>query len=250
MDHPLPWLRYLEADALAGQSLDFDGMDVETPTGEHLGEVDGFVVDSVSGRPYYVAVDSGGWFKSNHFLLPVGHAQLDRGREVIVADLARDRVERFPGFDKDVFQKFGKEELGRFNEETSRACDISGVAYSYSETEPWQAAWDRPEFRHPDWWRSTSVEPGRIGAATVTTGHESAAPAQERPSRRLHDEETVAREAEPSPHFGGRAQPGDVIGVETGGEQTHVGETTEDENDRRREAEDEVATGRNRRTRG
>jgi uncharacterized protein YjbJ (UPF0337 family) len=64
---------------------------------------------------------------------------------------------------------------------------------------------------------------------------------------RQRDEEAVVREAEPSPHFGGRAQPGDVIGVETGGEQTHVGETTEDENDRRRDAEDEFATGSNRR---
>ena len=70
---------------------------------------------------------------------------------------------------------------------------------------------------------------------------------QERPGRRQPDEEAVAREAEPSPHFGGRAQPGDVIGMETGGEQTHVGETTEDENNRRRDAEDEFATGSNRR---
>jgi uncharacterized protein YjbJ (UPF0337 family) len=68
---------------------------------------------------------------------------------------------------------------------------------------------------------------------------------------RQRDEEAVTREAEPSPHFGGRAQPGDVIGVETGGEQTHVGETTEDENKRRRDAEDEFATGSDgRRTRG
>jgi uncharacterized protein YjbJ (UPF0337 family) len=63
---------------------------------------------------------------------------------------------------------------------------------------------------------------------------------------RQHYEEAMARESEPSPHFGGRAQPGDVIGVETGGEQTHVGETTEDENKRRRSAEDEFATGSNR----
>jgi uncharacterized protein YjbJ (UPF0337 family) len=64
---------------------------------------------------------------------------------------------------------------------------------------------------------------------------------------RQRDEEAVARKGEPSPHFGGRAQPGDVIGVETGGEQTHVGETTEDENSRRRDAEDEFATGSDRR---
>jgi hypothetical protein len=38
----------------------------------------------------------------------------------------------------------------------------------------------------------------------------------------------------------GRAQPGDVIGVETDGERTHLGETREDE-DARREAAEEGA---------
>jgi|SoiMethySBSTD1v2_1073268.scaffolds.fasta_scaffold331696_3 uncharacterized protein YjbJ (UPF0337 family) len=61
------------------------------------------------------------------------------------------------------------------------------------------------------------------------------------------DDEVLAGEGDRSPHFGGRAQPGDVIGVETGGEQTHVGETTEDENKRRRDAEDEFAAGTTRR---
>ena len=39
-----------------------------------------------------------------------------------------------------------------------------------------------------------------------------------------------------SPHFDGRAQPGDVLGIETGGEETHIGETSEDENERREKA--------------
>ena len=47
----------------------------------------------------------------------------------------------------------------------------------------------------------------------------------------------TAREAEPSPHYAGRAQPGDVLGVETGGERTYIGDTSEDENKRRIEAE-------------
>jgi hypothetical protein len=38
-------------------------------------------------------------------------------------------------------------------------------------------------------------------------------------------------------HFEGRAQPGDVLGIETGGERTSIGETSEDENERRRDAE-------------
>jgi hypothetical protein len=46
-----------------------------------------------------------------------------------------------------------------------------------------------------------------------------------------------AKDVDPSPHYSGRAQPGDVLGVETGGEQTHICDTAEDENDRRRNAE-------------
>jgi hypothetical protein len=213
LNHPLPHLRYVEASDLADRVVDFDDMDVESPTGDRLGELEGFVVDSVTGRPYYLAVDSGGWFKSKLFLLPVGHAELDRDRNVIVADLTRDRVEQFPGFDKDEFQEFDEEELRSFNDETVRAFNPSGIAAS-SLTEPWAAAWDGPDFRHPDWWRSP--------------------------------EEPLGREGEPSPYQGGRAQPGDVIGLETGGEETHLGDTTEDENRRRRDAEEEVAVKRDR----
>ncbi len=42
----------------------------------------------------------------------------------------------------------------------------------------------------------------------------------------------------------GRAQPGDVIGFDTGGERTHVGETREDEDKRREDAERAVADRR------
>jgi hypothetical protein len=41
-----------------------------------------------------------------------------------------------------------------------------------------------------------------------------------------------------SPHYGGRAQPGDVLGIETGGETTEIGDTAEDENKRRRNSTD------------
>ena len=47
----------------------------------------------------------------------------------------------------------------------------------------------------------------------------------------VHDADDV------SPHYGGRAQPGDVLGLETGGETTEIGDTAEDENERRRKAE-------------
>jgi hypothetical protein len=38
----------------------------------------------------------------------------------------------------------------------------------------------------------------------------------------------------------GRAKPGDVLGIERDGETTHLGETREDEDERREEAEDAV----------
>ena len=101
--------------------------------------------------------------------------------------------------------------------------NVSGAAPSYSAT----GVWDGPDFRHPDWWESAVVPL----AAKPLAGTQREGRAR-------------ASEAEPSPYPGGRAQPGDVIGLETGGERTHVGETTEDENKRRRDALEEAAKTR------
>ena len=105
MNYPHEWLKYVDADTVACGNATFDGLRVESPTGENLGRVDAFIVDSASGRPYYVVVDAGGWFKSKHFLLPIGHARLDTDADSLVADVTRDRVSKFPGFDKDEFDK-------------------------------------------------------------------------------------------------------------------------------------------------
>ena len=53
--------------------------------------------------------------------------------------------------------------------------------------------------------------------------------------------EEVGASGDVSPHFGGRAQPGDVLGFETGGETTSLGDTSEEENKRRHELEKDVA---------
>jgi hypothetical protein len=245
VDHPLPWLRYVNASDLDDDAIDFDEMNVESPVGEHLGDVDGFIVDADTTRPYYVVVGAGGWFKSKHFLLPVGHARLDADREVLVTDVPKNRVEKFPGFDRDTFETLTEKDLKHLNDETCSACAIDGVSVVYSAAEPYRAAWDRPDYRYPDWWRANPTQPTRAGEAAITSGvasrPSSAAGETSRPSRA--SERVVAREsneADPSPHFGGRAQPGDVIGVETGGERTHVGETADDENKRRRDAEQHV----------
>jgi hypothetical protein len=217
---------------------DFDGMDVKGADGQKAGEVDGFIVDSDSGRPYYVVVDSGGWFKSRRFLLPVGHVRLERGegeRDVLATDVPRERIERFPGFDKVQFEKFSDDDLRRFNDETCVACSISVVSFpagtSYAD------AWTRPDFSYPSWWTAAPSRPDRMGESALTAGVEQLPPQPYRERLARDGAERAVGQAEASPHFEGRAQPGDVVGFETGGEQTHLGDTRESENERREEAE-------------
>jgi hypothetical protein len=163
VDHPLPWLRYLDAGDLDADTADFDGLEVESPSGEHLGKVDGFIVDKDNGRPYYVVVDSGGWFKSKRFLMPIGHARLESDAEgdSLQVDVSRDRIDRFPGFNKNEFEKFSAEDLKRFNDETCTICAVTEV--TFSAVEPFSAAWGRPDFERPDWWRE---DPSRSSGET------------------------------------------------------------------------------------
>jgi hypothetical protein len=243
MDHSLPWLRYVDADDLDDSRVDFDGMKVESPTGEHLGDVEGFVVDSESGRPYYVVVDAGGWFKSKHFLLPIGHAEFDEGNEALRADLTRDRVERFPGFEKDKFDTLTPDDLKRFNADTLRACMAPGGVYAYSAIEPYYSDWNRPDFRYPEWWSNGAAGPRQARDAVVSGDGVTTSRPIERPVSSSSEREAI-RAHDPSPHFDGRAQPGDIIGVETEGEQTHLGETGEDENERREDAQKKASKKR------
>ena len=149
-------------------------------------------MDSKSSRPYYVVVDAGGWFKSKHFLLPVGHTRFDADEEVLVTELSRERIDRFPGFDKDNFEKLSDEDWKRFNDETCQACTVTGVSVVYAANEPYAAAWERADYSYPDWWRASPTLPNRMGESAVTAGAEyppaastpTAAPFEPRPHRR------------------------------------------------------------------
>src|ERR1700733_2635953 len=113
MDHPKPRLRYIETGMVQDQTLDVDGMKVRNAAGDALGKVDGFIVDSESGRPYYLVVEAGGWFKSKPFLLPIGQAHLDGDRDALIVTLSKDQVHRFPGFDLGAFEKLTDADIDR-----------------------------------------------------------------------------------------------------------------------------------------
>jgi hypothetical protein len=236
-------LRYLDADKLDDGDVDFDGMDVYGWEHDKLGDLDGFIVDNSTGRLYYAVIDSGGWFSSRQFLLPMGHLlRFDADKRELHTDLAKDGLRELPRFDRDTFARFTDDELRAFEQKTSQACcpDVDAAAKS---------AWTydtAPHYQEPEWWRERRKVRRTADAAGVSRDR---APVQSSRVetdaggvRREHvtaraDEERSVGGGDVSPHPGGRAQPGDVVGVETGGERTYLGDTTEDENERRRTAE-------------
>ena len=115
MDHTKPWLRYIATSSLNDETLDLDEMKVRNDQGEELGTVDGFVVDSGSGRPRYVVVDAGGWFTAKQFLVPIGEVHLEPARDALRVSLAKDQIRRFPGFDLDQFQPLSAGDIDRLN---------------------------------------------------------------------------------------------------------------------------------------
>jgi len=225
-------LRYLDADDVDDSVVDFDGLDVRGRDNEKLGDIDGFIVDSSSGRVYYAVVDSGGWFASRKFLLPVGHATIDRDRSALCVDLTRDALRRYPEFDERLFAGFSDDELRAYEARMEDVC-CADEARTSAASSPTAWAFDsRRHYRQPDWWNGGFVRE-RLRAIEAPGTRVEPALVRERSDR----EHVVARGDDVSPHFEGRAQPGDVLGLETGGERTYMGDTVEDENKRRRIAE-------------
>jgi len=249
-------LRYLDADDIDDSAINFDGLDVRGADGHKLGDLDGFIVDSTAGRVYYAVVDSGGWFTSRRFLLPIGHAQLDADRRAMNVDVTRDALKRYPEFDADRFREFTDDELRAYGQRMSIVC-------CPEDSQSVEGAVQYDTLRHysqPDWWkrdynrsdrardvarvaeRDIRVRPATTERSAATADRSAATVERER-AREQHDREHVmARDrdrdaSEVSPYTDGRAQPGDVLGLETGGERSHLGDDADDENKRRRDAQ-------------
>jgi len=175
MDHPRPWLRYVDAGDLDDKAFKFDALEVASPSGDKLGRVDGLILDVDSGRPYHVVVEAGQWFKHKLFLLPIGHVTLDPGGKKLIADVSKERVERFPGFDRGEFDKLSTEEINRLAASTVMVCDV--VA---DTSTPW-ASWK--SYEYPSWWEADFYRPERIGRsdeAGITTPTETSTAADRR----------------------------------------------------------------------
>ena len=141
MDHPKPELKYVGARFLNGTAARLDGADVLGEDGEKLGSVDGFIVDVRLGRPRYVVVEAG-WFIHTHFLLPIGHVTLSPDATLLTADISKDRVEGFPGFDKSEFQKLDGNQLSQLDRMMATLTaghDVVDLDAHYRVPEKWES---------------------------------------------------------------------------------------------------------------
>jgi hypothetical protein len=145
MDHTRAELKFVSAKDLDDDGKAFAGLPVVGLDGEKLGHVEGFIVDVAQGRPRHVVVEAG-WFIHKHFLMPIGHAGLAADGTSLTADITKERVKRFPGFDKREFETLTAADLQKLDEQIASACDdadnISAVQLEI-------------HYRLPGWWKST-----------------------------------------------------------------------------------------------
>ena len=162
-----------------------------------------------------------------------------------MADVSKARAERFPGFSRGEFEKLTDNDMDQMAYSSVAACcdepidrTVGWASWTHYEYPSW---WDASYYR-PDATSSSRTVGSSAAASGMPSGSGSASAAGTSNASRDRDRELVtARGGETSPDAGDRAQPGDVIGVETGGEQTHIGDTAKDEDDRRRDAEKAAA---------
>jgi hypothetical protein len=144
-------LRFVDAGKLDDADLKLDHLPVYGWGHEKLGHLDGFVVDTESGRPQYGVVHGGGWFHSRRFLLPIGHMdRLDAEKKELKTDISPDAIRLFPEFDKERFLALSDQELREFERVMSAACCpddaiVEGVEWIHD---------GGAHYREPSWWQA------------------------------------------------------------------------------------------------
>jgi hypothetical protein len=233
-------LRYVDAGRLDNRVLDLDGLDVRNSAGDHLGDVDGFLVDAASGRPRYVVVDSGGWFASKRFLVPVHHARVAADRRALRVDFDKDTINRFPRLEEDRFDAVSDDEARAYDQGVLRAWESSGT-YVRDDA----ACREYETGMAPAWWNASAwmSDADRLTRDDRAYAEDARVVREDRIMARDADAGADDRRADEyrTPAYGERAQPGDVLGIESSGERTSIGDTAEDEDKRREDSEEYFA---------
>jgi len=145
-------LRYVDAEQVrrsdAGLMV---GAEVRDRRNEHVGELDGFVVDMKTGQPRYAVVDAGGWFKSDRFLLPIAHLH-KTAEGTLCTDIDKSAIARYPEFDETVWMRASADQRWDFDYQTLTACcPEDAELVNASEKAVGYAGWRH--YREPSWWK-------------------------------------------------------------------------------------------------
>ena len=114
--------------------------------GEHLGTLDGFVVDSESGRPIYYVIDSRGWFVGRRYVVPVGQIDADEGATALRTTLTRADLARYPEFSPSAFTAMDDTDALRYERRLHRVFDPDSKPYDGRPVYE-----NLPAYRTPTW---------------------------------------------------------------------------------------------------
>jgi len=140
--------------------------------GEHLGTLDGFVVDSESGRPIYYVIDSRGWFAGRRYVVPVGQIEADEGATALRTALTRAELARYPEFSPSAFTAMDDNDARRYERRLHRVFAPDSKPYDGRPVYE-----NHPVYRPPTWlmtgvWMSGSsgfvVTPPRADSDAVS----------------------------------------------------------------------------------
>lgn len=150
-------LRFVNVDDLPASEFPYGGLKVRNAAGDDLGSLDGFIVQSANGRPVYYVVDSGGWFIGRRYLVPVGKGRLDTATRVILIDLDRERLQRYPEFNTNAFMTMSPEQTRAYERRVMAAINPDAGR----EPRYWESYQRLPDYSPPAWlstasWGATS----------------------------------------------------------------------------------------------
>jgi hypothetical protein len=174
-------LRYVATKDLPGAREEGD-LHLHNLEGEHLGILDGFIVDSQSGQPIYYVIDSRGWFAGRRYVVPVGQIEPDEGTTALHTTLTRRELTRYPEFSPSAFSAMDDHDALRYERRLHRAFAPDTTPYGGRPVYE-----NLPMYRPPAWlktgvWMSGAsgfvVVPPRSDA-DVTTPHPVPPPAAE-----------------------------------------------------------------------
>jgi ferritin-like metal-binding protein YciE len=138
-------LRYIAAKELPGATEEGE-LHIHNDEGEHLGTLDGFVVDSRSGRPIYYVVDSRGWFVGRRYVVPVGQIEPGEPATELHTTLTRNELSRYPEFSPSAFLAMEDSDALRYERRLHRSFDPDAKPYDGRPVYE-----NLPVYRTPTW---------------------------------------------------------------------------------------------------